>query len=98
MREITSAGAVVLLWRVLAGLLAVAALLGVATAHAEARTATKSERQAMLEVWNTEFRTYMDDPPACDNTWITRVSAFRPRTGMIWANQRLRLRYNCTMR
>ena len=83
--------------RSLAGLLVVAALFGVATAQAQARKATTTERQAMLEVWNAEFRTYMDDPSACDNTWITRVSAVRPRIGMIWPHQRLRMRYDCTL-
>jgi hypothetical protein len=83
--------------RSLAGLLAAAALFGVAFGNADARKATKAERQAMLDVWNAEFRTYVDDPPACDNTWVTRVSAFRPRIGMIWANQRLRQRYDCSL-
>jgi hypothetical protein len=83
--------------RSLVGLLAAAALFGVATGYAEARKATNSERQAMLDVWNAEYRTYVDDPPACDNTWITRVSAYRPRIGMIWANFAQRKRYDCTL-
>ena len=84
--------------RSLAGLLAAAALFGVATSQAEASKATTTERQAMLAVWNAEFRTsYHDDPSACDNTWITRVSAVQPRIGIIWPHQRLRMRYDCTL-
>ena len=83
--------------RGLAAGLAVVAVSAVATGQADARKATKSERRAMLAAWNGYFERYVDDPPACRNTWVTRVSAYRPRTGMIWANFRLRERYNCTL-
>jgi hypothetical protein len=75
-----------------------AALIGsvaaVSADRADARKATSSERQAMLDVWD---RNFPDDPAACRNTWITRVSAYRPRTGMIWANDPLRVRYDCQL-
>jgi hypothetical protein len=83
--------------RALAAVLAAAILTVLATGQADARKATKTERTAMLAAWNGYFERYVDDPPACRNTWITRVSAFRPRTGMIRANVRLRERYNCTL-
>ena len=43
--------------------------------RADARKATTAERQAMLDVWD---RNFPDDPAACRNTWVTRVSAYRP--------------------
>lgn len=77
---------------VLAVLVAVAAA-GTAD-RADARKATAKERQAMLDVWD---RNFPDDPVACRNTWITRVSALRPRTGMIWANFKQRVKYDCQL-
>ena len=81
----------------LATVLAVVAVIALASGQADARKATKSERRAMLAAWNGYFERYVDDPPACRNTWVTRVSAYQPRTGMIWANFRLRERYDCTL-
>jgi hypothetical protein len=69
-------------------------LAGWSADRADARRATKTERAAMLDVWN---RNFPEDPPACRNTWVTRVSAYRPRTGMIWANYRLRVARHCAL-
>jgi hypothetical protein len=69
-------------------------LAGWSADRADARKATRTERAAMLAVWN---RNFPDDPPACRNTWITRVSAYRPRTGMIWANYRQRVKRHCAL-
>jgi hypothetical protein len=72
----------------------VASAAGWSADRADARKATTTERAAMLDVWN---RNFPDDPAACRNTWVTRVSAYRPRTGMIWANQRLRVKRDCQL-
>ena len=33
----------------------------------------------------------------CRNTWVTRVSAYRPRTGIVYANSRLREKRGCSI-
>lgn len=83
--------------RLLASLVALGAAFAFFAGQAEARKATPVERQAMLEVWNRYTAQYLDDPPVCRNTWVTRVSKYRPKIGMIWANWRLRVARGCTL-
>lgn len=76
--------------------LAVAAtllLLGAATA--QARKATSAERPAMISAWYDAIS--LDDPAECRTTWVTRVSKYRPRTGIIYANARLREQRGCSI-
>ena len=75
-------------------LLALAAVLLTAGA-AQARPATPAERVAMLQAWNAGNGFH--DPPRCRNTWVTRVSAYRPRIGAVWANIALRTRRHCDL-
>lgn len=77
-------------------ILAVAAIaLLVAAASAHARTATRSERAAMISAWYDAVG--LDDPAECRNTWVTRVSAYRPRTGIVYANARMRESRGCSI-
>ena len=41
--------------------------------------------------------TDFDDPPECRNTWVTRVSKFRPRTGVVYMNIDLRSARGCVL-
>ncbi len=65
------------------------------TNPASARTATTTERPAMITAWYAAIA--VDDPPECRNTWVTRVSAYRPRTGIVYANSRLREQRGCSI-
>jgi len=76
----------------LAGLLLLGAL---AVGRAEARKATRAERAAMIAA--TYRATGIDDPPECRNTWVTRVSALRPRTGVVYGNIDLRSERGCVL-
>ncbi|MBJ7456363.1 MAG: hypothetical protein JHC74_09915 [Thermoleophilia bacterium] len=73
---------------------ALAALLLLA-ATAQARKATAIERPAMIAAWYDAID--IDDPVRCRNTWVTRVSAYRPRTGIIYANSLLREKRGCSI-
>lgn len=73
---------------------ALAALLLLA-ATAQARKATSIERPAMIAAWYDAID--LDDPAGCRNTWVTRVSAYRPRTGIIYANAQLREKRGCSI-
>jgi hypothetical protein len=62
---------------------------------ADARKATKAERPAMIAA---AYRaTGIDDPPRCRNTWVTRVSKHRPRTGVVYMNIDLRSERGCVL-
>ncbi len=62
---------------------------------ADARKATTAERPAMIAA---AYRaTGIDDPPRCRNTWVTRVSAYRPRTGVVYMNIDLRSERGCVL-
>lgn len=78
-------------------LAAAAALLGplLLAAPADARKATRAERAAMIAA--TYRATGIDDPPACRNTWVTRVSKHRPRTGVVYMNIDLRAARGCVL-
>ena len=65
------------------------------SAPAQARKATPSERAAMLAAWNADSGFH--DPPRCRATWVTRVSAHRPRIGAVWANVDLRTKRGCDL-
>ena len=77
-----------------AGAVALLALLLLA-GRADARKATKAERAAMIAA--TYRVVDIDDPPECRNTWVTRVSKFRPRTGVVYMNIDLRSARGCTL-
>lgn len=62
---------------------------------AQARKATAIERPAMIAAWYDAID--IDDPVRCRNTWVTRVSAYRPRTGIIYANSQLREKRGCSI-
>jgi hypothetical protein len=63
--------------------------------QADARKATKAERPAMIAA---AYRaTGIDDPPRCRNTWVTRVSKHRPRTGVVYMNIDLRSERGCEL-
>lgn len=72
-----------------------AALLLFSAAGAQARKATTTERAAMISAWYDEIG--LDDPAECRNTWVTRVSKYRPRTGIIYANSSLRETRGCSI-
>jgi hypothetical protein len=77
-----------------AAAVALAALLLVVD-RADARKATRAERPAMIAA---AYRaTGIDDPPECRNTWVTRVSAYRPRTGVVYMNIDLRDARGCVL-
>lgn len=76
----------------LAGLLL---LGGLAVGRAEARKASKAERATLIAA--TYRATDIDDPPECRNTWVTRVSALRPRTGIVYGNIDLRAERGCVL-
>ena len=78
-----------------AALAALVMALLVLAATAQARKATAIERPAMIAAWYDEIE--LDDPVECRNTWVTRVSKYRPRTGMIYANSRLREARGCSI-
>ena len=70
-----------------ATVLGVALVLGslsIAIASAEARRATATERPAILDAWHAANG--LDDSPECRTAWVTRVSALRPRTAIVYAN------------
>jgi hypothetical protein len=73
---------------------ALAALL-LAASTAQARKATPIERPAMIAAWYDAND--LDEPVRCRNTWVTRVSAYRPRTGIIYANFQLREKRGCSI-
>ncbi|HTI34722.1 MAG TPA: hypothetical protein VL422_13670 [Miltoncostaea sp.] len=73
---------------------ALLALLLVA-GRADARKATREERAAMIAA--TYRATGIDDPPECRNTWVTRVSRYRPRTGIVYGNIDLRSARGCVL-
>jgi len=86
--------------RTAAAVLAVAAVAVLLAAllvagRADARKATKAERAAMIAA--TYRATNLDDPPECRNTWVTRVSKFRPRTGVVYMNIDLRSARGCDL-
>ena len=73
---------------------ALLALLLVA-GRADARKATAVERPAMIAA---AYRaTGIDDPPKCRDTWVTRVSKYRPRTGLVYMNIDLRSARGCVL-
>lgn len=76
-----------------AGLLLVGLL---AAGRADARKATPPERRAMISAVYDIVR-YFPEPARCRNAWITRVSAYRPRTGVVWDNVGLRRKRHCTV-
>jgi hypothetical protein len=78
----------------LAGVAALLALLLIA-GRADARKATREERAAMIAA--TYRATGVDDPPKCRNTWVTRVSKYRPRTGIVYGNIDLRSARGCVL-
>jgi hypothetical protein len=73
---------------------ALTALL-VLAATGQARKATPVERPAMIAAWYDANE--IDEPVRCRNTWVTRVSAYRPRTGIIYANSQLREKRGCSI-
>lgn len=77
------------------GLAAALAALLLAAATAQARKATAIERPAMIAAWYDAND--IDEPVRCRNTWVTRVSAYRSRTGIIYANWRLREKRGCSI-
>lgn len=81
---------------VLALALAAALLvLLLSAATAQARKAGSIERPAMIAAWHEAND--LDDPGRCRNTWVTRVSAYRPRTGIVYANFALREKRGCSI-
>ena len=78
----------------LAAAVALLALL-IAAGRADARKATRAERAAMIAA--TYRATGIDDPPRCRNTWVTRVSRYRPRTGVVYMNIDLRSERGCVL-
>ena len=70
-------------------------VLGALASRADARKATPSERAAMIAA--TYRATGIDDPPRCRTTWVTRVSAHRPRTGIVYGNIDLRSERGCVL-
>ncbi len=72
-------------------------LLGLlAAGRADARTAAPTERRAMIAAVYDIVR-YFPEPQECRNAWITRVSADRPRTGVVWDNVGLRRKRHCVV-
>ena len=78
---------------VLLGAALVLCLAFASAEQADARKATPAEREALLEVFNAGS----DETPACQNTWITRVSAYKPRIAVILPNQKYRVKYDCVL-
>lgn len=72
-----------------------AACLALRPGSAVARKATTVERPAMIAAWYDAIQ--LDDPPECRTTWMTRVSAYRRRTGIIYANSQLREARGCSI-
>lgn len=81
--------------RLAALVVAALAVLLLSVATAQARKATSIERPAMIAAWYEAID--LDDPARCRNTWVTRVSAYRPRTGVIYANSQLREKRRCSI-
>ncbi len=66
------------------GLAVATPALWIATTNAEARRATTTERPAILDAWHAANG--LGDPAECRTAWVTRVSAHRPRTAIVYAN------------
>jgi hypothetical protein len=78
----------------LAALLAAAAL-AVTASPADARKATPTERQALIEQ-NVVTMGY-GESGACANAYITRVSRYKPRFAVVLPHQQRRVALGCTM-
>ncbi len=78
---------------VLPGAALVLCLAFASAERADARKATRAERQALLEVFNAGSY----ETPACQNAWITRVSAYKPRIAGILPNQKYRVKLDCVL-